>query len=110
MLNYCQQAVAPDWERITQSTDVKPLHTLLATSQFPESAAGQPMPEIANADTVIIYRTSVQNLNVVLNNCRIGDDLSQVVKDSASPNTGYLCCSGRNEGVFFTNAAAHGPH
>ena len=106
--NYCQQAAPPDWELITQPTDGNPIHTLLATSQLPQCEADQHLPEIANADTVIIYRTSVQNLNVVLNNCRIGDDLSPLIRDGTSRNTGYLWSRSRGEGVFFVGDAARG--
>lgn len=106
VMNHPQQATPLDWEQITSPAEKNPMHTMLVTSQDPPEDADQPLPAIANADTVVICRTSVQKLSSILNNCRIADDPSRIIGDGDSANTGYLWSRSRNEGVFFVDAAA----
>lgn len=96
MADHCQQAAHPDRDQITAPTDGNPIHTVLASSELPCASVG-------NAHTIIIRRTSEQNLRQILNLCPIGDDLSRLTAQNGSINIGYLWSRSRNEGVFFTD-------
>lgn len=94
VMNQPQQDAQLDWGQITAPTDAGSMHTMLVTSQ--------PLPELANADTVIICRASAENLSAVHNHCRcIADDLPQLIERLSPFNTGYLWSRSRKEGVFF---------
>ena len=80
-----------DWKQWTDPAHNGSIHTAIGTTRPPTNSVKRPIPDIANADAIIIRTTSRKNIAPVLDNSGIDDDLT-ILTDSCETGhgIGYL--------------------